>query len=97
MPDTELTPRQIAGWLEGQIHEELVDYLTTSWYGARFNGRKFRVAYLEETRGLSEDTLVLIEEATGDLYEVEIDGVTVYKIEPFEDVPLPEPTGTPDA
>jgi hypothetical protein len=78
--------------LEDRILGELVDGFANKTDGVYIGARWFRLAYLEETPGVDDDALVLIEPVTGELYEVEVIGVHVRRIEP---APKEEPESSP--
>ena len=71
---TTASERQITAALEDKILIEIVNHLTTNAGPTHIGGHTFQVAYIE-------DALVLIEDTTGDLYEVQLDVVSVYRPE----------------
>jgi hypothetical protein len=75
-----MTPEQIADELADRILGDVVEELATLTRRIHVGERAFRIAFTDETPGIDADAIVVIEVATGDLYEVEILGVQARRI-----------------
>jgi hypothetical protein len=81
----------IAHLLGTVIEDHMIESFQNDDSSIRIGDRRFRLAYLEEAPGIDDETLVVIEPATGDLYQVDLLGVQVRRIEPAKDEPVVDP------